>query len=108
VSARYARQRPLRDGRDGGMAIFDCAILAGLPCRSASPRQPCRGLGSLFSGSTPPAVVLRGLPMADQLVVRTGEMARRQRGGPNGREGHRKILGAVARYLPALSGMRLL
>jgi hypothetical protein len=40
--------------------------------------------------------------MADQLVVRTGEMARRQEEGPN-----RKIFGAMARYLPALSGMRL-
>jgi hypothetical protein len=54
-------------------------------------------------------------PVADQLLVRTGEMARRQVGGPiplwvprTGSEGHRKIIGAVARYLPALSGMRLL
>jgi hypothetical protein len=57
--------------------------------------------------------VRRGLPvrpMADQLLVRTGELARRQAGGPNpvGSEGHREILGAVARYVPALSGMRLL
>src|SRR5215207_2320414 len=59
-----------------------------------------------------------GLPMqpvADQLLVRTGEMARRQAGGPNplgvpraGSDGHLKLIGAVARYLPALSGMRLL
>ena len=48
--------------------------------------------------------------VADQLLVRTGEMTRRQSGGPNGAgsEGHREILGAIARYLPALSGMCLL
>jgi hypothetical protein len=45
----------------------------------------------------------RPRPMADQLLVRTGEMVRRQEEGPN-----RKIFGAMARYLPALSGMRLL
>jgi hypothetical protein len=45
------------------------------------------------------------LPVADQLLVRTvGEMARKQEFGlkPNG------TFGAVARYLPGLSGMRLL
>src|SRR5829696_1461475 len=62
--------------------------------------------------------VRRGLavqPVADQLLVRTGEMARRQAGGPNplgvpraGSDGHLELIGAVARYLPALSGMRLL
>ena len=42
-----------------------------------------------------------GAPLADQLLVRTGEMARRQE------EGNRKIFWAMARYLPALSGMSL-
>ena len=49
--------------------------------------------------------VRRGLsvrPMADQLLVRTGETTRKQGvGTPLGN------FGAVARYLPALSGMRL-
>jgi hypothetical protein len=49
------------------------------------------------------AIFLAVRPVADQLLVRTGEMARRQEEGPN-----RKIFGAMARYLPALSGMRLL
>ena len=45
-------------------------------------------------------------PVADQLLVRTGEMARRQEEEPPNLL--RKILGAVARYQPSLSGMRLL
>ena len=45
----------------------------------------------------------RLVDLTDQLLVRTGEMAHRQEEGPN-----RKIFGAMARYLPALSGMRLL
>jgi len=58
-------------------------------------------------GVTRPVAVRRGVPMrpvADQLLVRTGEMARKQGVGldPLGN------VGAVARYLPALSGMRLL
>jgi hypothetical protein len=42
--------------------------------------------------------------MTDQLLVRTGEMARRQMSAPP----FTSIRGAVARYLPTLSGMRLL
>jgi hypothetical protein len=43
--------------------------------------------------------------MADQLLVATGEMARMQEEGPSYLV---KIFGAVALYLPGLSGMRLL
>ena len=51
--------------------------------------------------------VRRGLPvrpLADQLLVRAGEMTRKQ-GVITDPLGN---FGAVARYLPALSGMRLL
>jgi hypothetical protein len=55
----------------------------------------------------PPVAVRRGLPVrpvADQLLVRTGEMARGHRVGMT----LRGNVGAMALYLPALSGMRLL
>jgi hypothetical protein len=76
-----------------------------------------RGIGSSSAPVQPPqerleflgldrgVAVRRGLPVrpvADQLLVRTGEMTRAQ--------GVRTPLGnfgAVARYLPALSGMRI-
>lgn len=63
----------------------------------ADPRRFLPGEEALPMSQPPERVRL------SQLLGRTGEMARRQEEGPN-----RKIFGAMARYLPALSGMRLL
>jgi len=105
VHARQRRCGHRRHDRRLGLYKTDGAR-AGLRSRSrTADGRPSRLVRRL--------AVRRRLPvrlMADQLLVRTGEMARRQAGGPNpvGNEGHRKILGAVARYVPAFSGMRLL
>ena len=87
-----AARFPLRPGQRSASRSTPQRLAAFGPPRSRSVARP-----------TPPARHAAVRPMANQLLVRTGEMARRQEEGPNS-----EIFGAIARYLPTLSGMRLL